>query len=520
MSNIIFRTINGIVRPITISGHTAKIKKKKATFKPEYHLEKNHYNNFRAFTIPNVKCRKCGLHVYYYEHPSGSRVLFDELGPPWPLHPCFADGQNIKKKSVSPSVKTVSKKEKGWFPIIIEKAQLRQNHIEVNARTEKSVLNFLITASTLMARKITVSQIKDLLVLAKVQAENNILVQFHDGKSSWEQKATLSSLSRSSSDEKPAITEVSVLSEKKFKKLTPLQNGLLSIKKDKLLIDFLFYGEKHHQSIGGNQWHKLQKKLDHLKLYFRKDKSGDNFIFYVINPVSREFITFFVKGTNKKNVIGSSVAPDNRVKLVGIYQEDIETLQIKILGKIDDSYITFYMPRKYLRANENIDTLLNNEITIWLEHAGGTECHLSIDDALGKQKQTPRGKVSILSCTRADQTDLPEETDFIVENIDAREDAHIQLYIYSQKKKWQMSLFVSDSQRNYFINLYATESKLSLKRRIDRKNDIMHLYVKNRCIGYYKMLIPDANSTLKEVVSNHISQDTQLGIAFRNALKI
>ncbi|WP_285166230.1 hypothetical protein [Klebsiella oxytoca] len=83
-----------------------------------------------------------------------------------------------------------------------------------------------------------------------------------------------------------------------------------------------------------------------------------------------------------------------------------------------------------------------------------------------------------------------------------------------------MSLFVSDFQRNYFINLYATESNLSLKRRIDRKNDIMHLYVKNRCIGYYKMLIPDAKSTLKEVVSNHISQDTQLGIAFRKALKI
>lgn len=48
----------------------------------------------------------------------------------------------------------------------------------------------------------------------------------------------------------------------------------------------------------------------------------------------------------------------------------------------------------------------------------------------------------------------------------------------------------------------------------------MHLHVKNRCVGYYKMLIPDAKSTLKEVVSNHISQDTQLGIAFRNALKI
>ncbi|HEJ1088780.1 TPA: hypothetical protein SLP28_001740 [Serratia marcescens] len=132
-------------------------------------------------------------------------------------------------------------------------------------------------------------------------------------------------------------------------------------------------------------------------------------------------------------MIGSSVSPDNRVKLEDIYQEDIGTLQIKVLGKIDDSYITFYMPRKYLRANENIDALLNNEIAIWLEHAGGTECNLSIGDALGNQEKTPRGKVSILSCIRADQANLPEETDFVVENIDAREDVHIQLYIYSQK---------------------------------------------------------------------------------------
>lgn len=121
MSNIIFRTINGIVRPITISGHTAKIKKKKATFKPEYHLEKNHYNNFRAFTIPNVKCRKCGLHVYYYEHPSGSRVLFDELGPPWPLHPCFADGQNIKKNPLVLLLRRSVKKKKDGFPLLLRK---------------------------------------------------------------------------------------------------------------------------------------------------------------------------------------------------------------------------------------------------------------------------------------------------------------------------------------------------------------------------------------------------------------
>jgi hypothetical protein len=30
----------------------------------------------------------CGASVYYYQNEHGSRVFFDELGPPWPKHPC------------------------------------------------------------------------------------------------------------------------------------------------------------------------------------------------------------------------------------------------------------------------------------------------------------------------------------------------------------------------------------------------------------------------------------------------
>lgn len=518
MSNIIFRTINGIVRPITVGGQTAKVKKKKTAGKSEYQLKKNHYNDFRSFTVPNVKCKTCGQPVYYYEHPSGSRVLFDELGPPWPLHPCFAAGQSIKNKSAKPSVNAVSKKEKGWLPVVIEKAHLLQDRVDVRARTEKAVLNFHIAASTLRARKIAVSQIKDLLAQVKPQTGTEVLIQLHDGKSGWEQKGTLSPTSASGSAKQPTPVAATVLSEKKFKVLTPLQNGLISIKKDKLLVEFLFYGEKYHQSIGGNQWHGLRQKLDRLKLYFREDKSGNHYIFYAINPRSREFINFVVKRADKKNVTAASVNPDKRVKLEDIYLEDVETLQFKLLGKIDDSYITFYVPRKYLRANESIDALLNGEMAIWLEHAGGAECHFSIDTPSGQQRKTPRGNVAILSCTNADQAKLPVATDFIVENIDVREDAHVQLSLSSQRKKWHMPLFVSDFQRNYLINRFAAESELSLKQRIHNKKNVTQLYVDNRCVGYYKMLIPDAKPTLKEVVSHHISEDTQLGMAFSKAL--
>ncbi|MEH0927022.1 hypothetical protein [Micromonospora sp. CPCC 205558] len=37
---------------------------------------------------PNARCPLCGAPVYFYANEHGSRVFFDELGPPWPKHPC------------------------------------------------------------------------------------------------------------------------------------------------------------------------------------------------------------------------------------------------------------------------------------------------------------------------------------------------------------------------------------------------------------------------------------------------
>lgn len=44
--------------------------------------------DFRSLTIPNARCPVCGASVFFYENAYGSRVFFDELGPPWPKHPC------------------------------------------------------------------------------------------------------------------------------------------------------------------------------------------------------------------------------------------------------------------------------------------------------------------------------------------------------------------------------------------------------------------------------------------------
>ena len=38
-------------------------------------------------TFP-TKCRHCGDDVFFFSCSCGSRVFFDELGPPWPVHDC------------------------------------------------------------------------------------------------------------------------------------------------------------------------------------------------------------------------------------------------------------------------------------------------------------------------------------------------------------------------------------------------------------------------------------------------
>jgi hypothetical protein len=42
----------------------------------------------RSLTIPNAKCPVCRVRVFFYQNEYGSRVFFDDLGPPWPKHSC------------------------------------------------------------------------------------------------------------------------------------------------------------------------------------------------------------------------------------------------------------------------------------------------------------------------------------------------------------------------------------------------------------------------------------------------
>lgn len=56
---------------------------------------------------PNAECPVCGASVFFYQNEFGSRVYFDELGPPWPKHPCTdqSHGRKARSERIEPALR-------------------------------------------------------------------------------------------------------------------------------------------------------------------------------------------------------------------------------------------------------------------------------------------------------------------------------------------------------------------------------------------------------------------------------
>jgi len=79
-----FRYVGGAVVPIHLSGRWCPAaggglppKKPPAEF-----------TTYESYVNPNASCPVCGARVFFYQSPHGGRVFFDDLGWPWPKHPC------------------------------------------------------------------------------------------------------------------------------------------------------------------------------------------------------------------------------------------------------------------------------------------------------------------------------------------------------------------------------------------------------------------------------------------------
>ena len=85
------------------------------------------FSYFDSFTIPNAICPVCGATVFFYQSSAGGRVFFDELGPPWPKHPCTDNpALPVSRPTELPAQSKTYPiwQRDGWEPIKIRSSRL------------------------------------------------------------------------------------------------------------------------------------------------------------------------------------------------------------------------------------------------------------------------------------------------------------------------------------------------------------------------------------------------------------
>lgn len=78
---------------------------------PDY--DSDYWSHEASHTTPNARCPVCDARVFFYRSPEGGAVYFDELGPPWPKHPC-----TDRESPGHPAGQGASKA--GWWPFLVE----------------------------------------------------------------------------------------------------------------------------------------------------------------------------------------------------------------------------------------------------------------------------------------------------------------------------------------------------------------------------------------------------------------
>ncbi len=87
-------------------------------------------HSHESYVNPNASCPVCGASVFYYQSPEGGKVFFDELGPPWPKHPCTSSQSEPKQLySENYKRKRYSWEKDGWIPFFIASVSEIDNYL-------------------------------------------------------------------------------------------------------------------------------------------------------------------------------------------------------------------------------------------------------------------------------------------------------------------------------------------------------------------------------------------------------
>lgn len=94
-------------------------------------------STWASYVNPSAACPVCGASVFFYQSPNGGRVFFDQLGPPWPKHPCTDTGSQPLFRAVDQNDAMAAPDwlEAGWKPLLeVSASDLTPDLMRVEAR--------------------------------------------------------------------------------------------------------------------------------------------------------------------------------------------------------------------------------------------------------------------------------------------------------------------------------------------------------------------------------------------------
>jgi len=91
--------------------------------------EQSGLTSYESYVNPFAKCPVCGVAVFFFQATNGGRVFFDDLGPPWPKHPCTDHSSDhlpvvIDRQRRASGAASPTWEKEGWSPFLLRDAYL------------------------------------------------------------------------------------------------------------------------------------------------------------------------------------------------------------------------------------------------------------------------------------------------------------------------------------------------------------------------------------------------------------
>jgi hypothetical protein len=320
---------------------TQVVTSRRSSLVPNIKLDPNIYKEESGFTTPNASCPICDANVYFYHHPNGARVFFDELGPPWPLHPCTDNGSQPTKKGNKPK----SWQKSGWNPLFIDKyvELVNGSTIRVQASNQGGTFRFEVEKKQLKKNNILVDNLDTLLIQCLKSVSSKAKIQLHNGSSYIELYAERvknpSKMSRIQTPEKKKTAKnlfVEGNVSLPFEKLNKVDKPIFEIKTDTLLVECEVNKYKYSARCKSKEFKKVGFDINKLELYSYMTKKK-SLMLYIVNTNSKEYFVkpaVSIKEDVSDKVLGSSVIEPHKSSSL----EKFELSQVTVDTTVSEDY--------------------------------------------------------------------------------------------------------------------------------------------------------------------------------------